>query len=187
MTRWCSDAWTPRVGTLCWRVLDRLSVRRETRGTLSRLVKGDLSSALRQLARAGMIEATGGHACASTGWAITDAGRAVLGSAAREPEPPPERLPQREATRTLGGRWLLGCGIHTGRRKRERCPVCDRAFAETLAALDGDALRRYHAERARQTRAQQVREEKHGTLAGEPPRFNAVTIARAREARKEGA
>ena len=184
MTRWCSDTWTPRVGTLCWRVLDRLSARRETRGTLSRLVKGDLSSALRQLARAGLIEPTGGHACASTGWAITAAGRAVLGSAVEQPAPPPERLPQREATRTAGGRWLLGCGIHTGLRKRERCPVCDRAHAETLAALDDGALARYHAELARQTRARQVREEKHGTQAGAPGRFNAVTIAKARQARR---
>lgn len=100
--------------------------------------------------------------------------------------PVPERLPQREPVRTTGGRWLLGCGIHTGKRARARCPVCDKAHAETLEALDGDAMRRYHAERARQTRAQQVREERHGTQAGGEPAVTKYNLGKARHYARKG-
>lgn len=99
--------------------------------------------------------------------------------------PMPERLPQREPVRTTGRRWLLGCGIHTGKRARARCPVCDQAHAETLEALDGDAMRRYHAERARQTRAQQVREERHGTQAGGEPAVTRYNMSKARHYARE--
>jgi hypothetical protein len=169
VTRFCSDTWTPRPGTLAWKALDRLSVRSETRTSLHRLIGGDMSGALRELSRAGLIESRG-YGAGSRGWVVTPAGRAVLSGVPRADAhavapPEPERLPQREPVR-VDGRWLLGCGIHTGLRARTRCAVCDAAHAATLAALDDGAIERHQRMTARTTLAMTRRQEAHGTTAG---------------------
>jgi hypothetical protein len=165
MTRFCSDTWAPKPGTLRWAALDHLARRTETRTSLQRALGGDMSSAVRELARAGLIEARG-YGAGSRGWTITPAGRAVLaGTQAADVVSEPARLPQRESVR-VDGRWLLGCGIHTGLRARTRCAVCDAAHAATLAALDDGAIERRQRMTARTTLAMTRRQEAHGTVAG---------------------
>jgi len=184
MTRFCSDTWAPKPATRCWHLLDRIASRPATRPDLERAMGVGLSWALRELDRAGLIESRG-YGAGSRGWVVTPAGRAVLSGVPRtdahEVAPPePERLPQREPVR-VDGRWLLGCGIHTGLRARARCAVCDAAHAATLAALDDGAIERRQRMTARTTLAMTRRMEAHGTTAGPKPRFNAVTVAAGRK------
>jgi hypothetical protein len=180
MTRFCSDTWTPGVDTLCWRALERLSVRHETRMSLQRMLGGDMSSALRELSRAGFIRAHGYGAKGGRRWEITQSGRNVLTGTPREcprcrrpwdiaplvAEDEPEFLHQAAPTRRADGTWLLGCGIHTSAHDLARCPACDAAHAATLAALDDGAIERRQRMTARTTLAMTRRQEAHGTTAG---------------------
>jgi hypothetical protein len=178
VTRFCGTTWTPRPGTRCWHLLDRIASRPATRPELEREMGVGLSWALRELARAGLIEARGVGA-GSCGWVVTSAGRAVLGDTVSPPAVEPAALPQREPVRA-GRRWLLGCGIHTSARARTRCSVCDAAHAATLAALDDGAVKRHLQMTSRTTLAMSRRMEAHGTTAGPRPKFNAVTVAAGR-------
>ena len=166
MTRFCSPSWTPKPGTRRWAALARLAVRSETRTSLHRVVGGDMSSALRELARAGLVESRG-YGAGSRGWVITPAGRDVLADKQRTTaETKPVGLPQHHAVRRADDTWLLGCAIHTSARQFERCPVCDAAHAETLAALDDGAVGRHQRMTARTTLARTRRQDAHGTTAG---------------------
>ena len=64
------------------------------------------------------------------------------------------------------GRWELACGLHSAARRLTRCPACDRAHAETLAALDSDRLGAHLRELARRERAVTRRVEVYGSAAG---------------------
>ena len=65
-----------------------------------------------------------------------------------------------------GGRWELGCGLHSAARRLTRCPACDRAHAVTLEALSSDQLAAYLRDLARRERAVTRRVEVYGHAAG---------------------
>lgn len=86
------------------------------------------------------------------------------------------------ATRLNQHTWALACGIHTARRALRTCPVCARAYEETVAHVDEVLAERRWLHTGAKAVATKI--ERYGSTRhnAPPPKSNAVTL---REARKK--